>query len=301
MMIFNTKIKEHCKVLYKNGDDLRMDVLIMQIISLLDFLMKELSVDLRLTIYDVLAYSKNDGVMAFVGDSMTVHDIQKKYSTIGKYFEELIEQQVNPPRKTDTHAKKALFEDGNDQTLMQRKRDEARREIIDNYIESMAGYCVLSYILGLGDRHLENVMITNKGKFWHLDFGYAMGEDPKMSAPPFKITPDMIDAFGGKESPNYLKFTNKCVAYYLYLRKSANLVINLLYLMVDSELIINPNKGIEMKASHVIDTVVNKLKVDKDDKEAEMHFKITLQSSLDSFWGKFNDWQHYMNVEYLKK
>lgn len=58
--------------MYKFSDDMRMDLLIMQIFSLMEFLLKSLSVDLRLTIYDILVYSGSDGIMKFVDQSNTV-------------------------------------------------------------------------------------------------------------------------------------------------------------------------------------------------------------------------------------
>ena len=35
--------------------------------------------------------------------------------------------------------------------------------VMDTYIRSCAGYCVITYILGVGDRHMENLLLTKKG------------------------------------------------------------------------------------------------------------------------------------------
>lgn len=66
-----------------------------------------------------------------------------------------------------------------------------------NYIYSSAGYCVLTYFLGIGDRHLENLLINNEGKMFHIDFGFILGKDPKPYPPPFKLCPEMVEAMGG--------------------------------------------------------------------------------------------------------
>lgn len=65
-------------------------------------------------------------------------------------------------------------------------------------MESCASYSVITYLLGIGDRHLENLLVTEDGKLFHIDFGYSMGEDPKPYPPPIKLDKLMIKVFAGK-------------------------------------------------------------------------------------------------------
>ena len=67
----------------------------------------------------------------------------------------------------------------NNKEVIVKLLDEKKyEENLDTYIKSCAGYCTVTYLMAVGDRHLENLMIDEQGHFFHIDFGFIFGKNP---------------------------------------------------------------------------------------------------------------------------
>jgi hypothetical protein len=256
------------RVIFKNGDDMRQDQLIIQMVRLMDAQLKRVGLDLCLTPYAVLATSMTSGVMEMVLDSLPVSAVMEKY-----------------PRSNPVQA-----------FLREKHPDDTAEygidpEVMDTYVKSCAGYCVITYLLGIGDRHLDNIMLRGDGHLFHLDFGYIFGRDPKPLPPPMRITMEMIDGMGGPQSANYSRFKNYCCQAYNILRRSATLVTVLLTLMRDA--------GIEDLHPDPLTTIAKlheKFRVDIDDEAADAVFLRLVDDSVAAMFPAFLEVLHKIRV-----
>lgn len=87
------------------------------------------------------------------------------------------------------------------------------------YIITAAGYSVITYLLGVGDRHLDNLLLSESGHLIHVDFGYILGRDPKVFPPPMKLNKEMVEGMGGTSSVEYQRFREHCYNAFLALRR----------------------------------------------------------------------------------
>ena len=132
--------------MYKQGDDVRQDQLVLQMIDLMDFILKQINLDFKFTAYKVLAHSESDGMLEFVPNWQTIQAILQQYKkNINLFFRHNWEE-------------KGFDYD----------------EVFETYLNSCAGYAVVTYLLAVGDRHLENLLIDESGHLFHVDFGYIL-------------------------------------------------------------------------------------------------------------------------------
>lgn len=246
------------KVIYKEGDDLRQDQLIMQLVSLMDSRLKKNGLDLQIVSFQVQGWSVNDGIIEFVPGCTTIEKVIEDHKDIGRFLEE-----HNPKPK------------GMETALM-------------NWVKSSAGYSVITYILAIGDRHLDNILLTTQGHMLHIDFGYIFGRDPKPFPPKVKFTTDMMKGMGGKQFED-LFYQNSCLSYNL-LRRDACLILNLLYLTGDWA----GNKKDNLTC------IRSRLALERDDDEAAKEYRQMIYKVMHSTFETFKDGIHTIATN-LKK
>eukprot|EP00730_Choanoeca_flexa_P019747 TRINITY_DN9656_c0_g1_i4.p1 TRINITY_DN9656_c0_g1~~TRINITY_DN9656_c0_g1_i4.p1 ORF type:complete len:873 (+),score=193.66 TRINITY_DN9656_c0_g1_i4:22-2640(+) len=244
-LTFTTKDGPEYAIVLKSGDDLRQDQLVLQIIRLMDQLLKKENLDLRLTPYACLATGVDTGLVEMVSDCQAI----AKISNIHKF---LLERHPDPNNE-----------------------GQVLPQIMDNYVRSCAGYCVITYLLGIGDRHLDNLLLRSDGHLFHIDFGYFLGRDPKPYPPAMKLTKDMMEAMGGTNGEAAQRFRSHCHNCFLILRKHANLILNLVGLMMDSNV-----QDIAYFGDKAVSKVYDKFKLELDDEQAVKYFQDLLEASI---------------------
>eukprot|EP01080_Neovahlkampfia_damariscottae_P007605 gene7605-11928_t len=170
------KITEKNDVLciFKMGDDCRQDCLALQIISMFKRMFQKIKLPLYLYPYRVITTGRGSGVIECVPNTNSRHDVGAL--TDGSLYDYFLSKYGQP----DT----VEFQN-------------ARR----NFIESMAAYTVVSYILNVKDRHNGNILMDEDGHVIHIDFGFLFDTQPggKFGIEQFvsfKLTKEMLLIMG---------------------------------------------------------------------------------------------------------
>lgn len=131
--------------IFKVGDDCRQDVLALQVIAMFKNIFTNAGLDLYLNPYRVTATGPGTGVIDVVPNATS--------------RDEMGRAQVN-----DLYAW-FLSTFGNPDSIAFQKARLC-------FIQSMAGYSLVSYIAQVRDRHNGNIMIDGEGHLIHIDFGF---------------------------------------------------------------------------------------------------------------------------------
>lgn len=272
-VVFNTDEKEgsHVGVIFKNGDDLRQDMLTLQMIQLMDILWKKEGLDLRMTPYGCLSMGDKTGLIEVVMHSDTIANIQLN--------------------KSNMVATAAFNKDALLNWLKSKNPGDALDRAIEEFTLSCAGYCVATYVLGIGDRHSDNIMIRENGQLFHIDFGHFLGNFKtkfgiNRERVPFILTYDFVHVIQqGKtnNSEKFERFRGYCERAYMILRCHGLLFLHLFALMKAAGL---P----DLNCSKDIQYLKDSLALGKTDEEARKHFQLKFNEALRESWKTKVNW-----------
>jgi phosphatidylinositol-4,5-bisphosphate 3-kinase len=120
------------EAIFKNGDDLRQDMLTLQILRLMDIIWKAEGLDLKMLIYQVFTTGSYTGFIEVMKDSLTLMKIQMAGGVMGRFQIDTLQ----------------LYK-----WICENNKNEKLGVAIDLFTRSCAAYCVATFVLGIGDRH----------------------------------------------------------------------------------------------------------------------------------------------------
>uniref|UniRef100_A0AAY4DS11 Phosphatidylinositol 4,5-bisphosphate 3-kinase catalytic subunit gamma isoform n=1 Tax=Denticeps clupeoides TaxID=299321 RepID=A0AAY4DS11_9TELE len=257
-------------IIFKDGDDLRQDMLILQILLIMESIWEAESLDLSLLPYGCISTGNKIGMIEIVKDATTIANIQQSIvGNTGAFKDEILSQWLRD---------KCVSEDKFQQT-------------VERFVYSCSGYCVATYVLGIGDRHNDNIMVTEAGNLFHIDFGHILGNYKSFlgiskERVPFVLTPDFLYVMGTsgkKSSPHFLKFQEVCVKAYLALRQHTNLLIILFSMMLMTGM---P----QLTSKEDIEYIREALTVGRPEDDAQRHFLDQIEICRDKGWTVQFNW-----------
>ena len=156
-------------------EDLRKD----RLVVIIKYMLGKIIPNVKLTPYSIFPIHGAYGWVEMIPDVETLYDIQQK-TTLQNY----------------------ILEQNTTLNIMQIRR---------NFIQSCASNALLTYMVGVGDRNLHNILVKkSSGDLVNIDFSYLLGDDPKFKTQTMSITPSMVEVLGGKESNGYKAFQSFC-------------------------------------------------------------------------------------------
>lgn len=186
-------------VVVKSGDDCRQELMAVQLIKTF----QEIFLDSRLPLwvhpYEVLVTSNRTALIEFIPDTLSVHSIKHK----------------SPPGTSLSQHFFDKFIKGTPECNVAQR----------NFVESLAAYSLITYLLQLKDRHNGNILMDDDGHIIHIDFGFMLSNSPggvNFEAAPFKLTREYLEIMDsnseGKASELFDYFKVKIFIFLKYIK-----------------------------------------------------------------------------------
>ena len=220
--------------LFKGLEDLHLDEKIMQFLKIANVMMRKIGSDYHARNYSVVPLGPRSGLIQWVGGAMPMYSILKKrqqrqqqldpksaaaaaafQKPTEAFYNKLypmlrdkgiaIENRRSWPISVMRQVMQELIGETPDNLLSQElwyASVDSRHwlELTQNITRSIAVMTVIGYIIGLGDRHMDNLLVDFKrGEVIHIDYNICFEKGKRLRIPervPCRLTQNLVKLFG---------------------------------------------------------------------------------------------------------
>nr|CAD7397997.1 unnamed protein product [Timema cristinae] len=205
-------------LLVKGQDDLRQDAVMQQVFTIMNMLLRENKETnkrkLLIRTYKIVPLSQRSGVLEWCRNTMPMEDYlvsikgaHKRYFP-DDYSNNQCRSLMNKACKLSNAERLKVYLD-----ICTHFHPVFHHFFLENfrtpgvwferrqaYMHSVATSSMIGYILGLGDRHVKNILLDKTtAEIIHIDFGIAFEQGKILPTPetvPFRLTRDIVDGMG---------------------------------------------------------------------------------------------------------
>uniref|UniRef100_A0A8D0A8G2 Phosphatidylinositol-4-phosphate 3-kinase catalytic subunit type 2 beta n=1 Tax=Sander lucioperca TaxID=283035 RepID=A0A8D0A8G2_SANLU len=259
------RLGENVSVIFKSGDDLRQDMLTLQVIRIMNKIWIQEGLDMRMVIFKCFSTGRGRGMVEMIPQADTLRKIQVEHGVTGSFKDRPLADWLQKHNPTDEEYDKVHTH-------------------THTHTHTFLGDCVQA---------VENFIFScTSGHMFHIDFGKFLGHaqmfgNIKRDRAPFVFTSDMAYVINGGDKPSsrFHDFVDLCCEAYNLIRKHTHLFLNLLGLMLSC--------GIpELSDLDDLKYVYDALRPHESEADATMYFTRLIESSLGSVATKLNFFIH---------
>lgn len=238
-------------------EDVRRDAVIMSALRLMDLVIgKSGESGVRTVLYRVCPTSARSGFLEWVDGTHNVHDVIKKYETSAPIQSHLI--------------KRCGGAGGN------------LKAALDNYIRSLAFLFVSTELLQIRDRHHENLLITDDGVIFNIDFGFCMGTTSKAVDNKFRLSEELICHLSPEDRAVFKETVHR---YYAILRRHLNIFAPVLTHLGSAK---PPIENYSKSVADIEHLLAETWKPGYTDEEARRHMESVIDNSMNYLLDNIN-------------
>ena len=256
-------------ILIKANDDLRQEQLASQLIQRMAMILARERVPVWLCPYEILALTDRGGIIEAIPDTISLDSLKKNssgYTSLREFFH-------------------LHFGEGTEELAGAKA----------NFVESLAAYSMVCFLLQIKDRHNGNILLDKHGHLVHIDFGFFLlsspGKNAGFESAPFKLTREFVEVLDGPDSHLFRTFRALCFKSFLALRRRCMEIILVVEMLKDGNEDLQCFRGRPDVAIHQLK---ERFRLDLNDRACKEYVNSLVDDSIENWRTNWYDrYQRY--------